>query len=274
MKRLSIILSLVLALLVMVSCDRQFHYNDIAWEQTSALHQLDDNATIGLAYDINVEIPKNDYGGSINSFIRKQLLEIIFSSTPMGDNVELDYENIDKTVANFISASNESLNRMSERDTFDDGYGMWTWEITLDGRCISANDTFITYQLDHNYYTGGPHGTYGTKYYTFETQTGRMVHDAEFWKTGTEQQVDRLLMHSLLNHMNSCEEEMDITIFNTDGLHSHDNFRITRDSIFYTFNIYEIAPYAYGGFTLGLSAEEASPYLKESALPFTFWKSK
>lgn len=282
MKKHILLFLFILMALALTSCrhNEEMTCTELAWDTLTHLYQQEDYTVPGISYQINVVLPKDSLCPA-HTAMRQQLLDRLFGTSIAWepDSLKLDLSDAHKCLDTYLNANQKALDKVAA-EYAPGGVGeaqmataslFWGNELKLSP--VMVDDTFITFALFYYNYIGGVHGIYGTYYLTFNAQTGEQVHDKDFFLPNTEEALDDLLQTALMHY---CEHNDEVALstndFETQYLHTNDNFRLTPDSIYYTFNVYEIASYPVGCHTFGFSAQEAKPYLNPQSIVYQYWK--
>jgi len=247
------------------------------WDTLKYKQEITKQNAPGIAYDINVVLPKEISHSYAD--IRMQLLPQLFALPIISDgtdSIDLDITDAQGCLTAYLKQNkrvqDEAVANIKAEGMDVMQYEMH-WENNIELKPIMVNGMLVTFMLNYYSFAGGAHGIHGTNYMTFDVRTGEQIHDKEIFREGTQVQLDKLLHNSLIHY---CElnKEAGLTPddFDIEMLHTNDNYYLTSDSIYYTYNVYEIAPYAYGSHTLGFSAKEALPYLNKESLVYNYWK--
>lgn len=143
---------------------------------------------------------------------------------------------------------------------------MMEWEYDMTTH-IELNDFDILSYSDSYYsFSGGAHGMYGIAHYTFDMKTGQQLGLEDILIAGYEDQLSNLLSERLLEDVNAYSEGTVKTLvehgFWDDKINPTDNFYIAKNGLTFTYNPYEIAPYAVGSVVVFLPFKELSNILK------------
>lgn len=276
---------------------------DISWDTISFHQEGSEQQIARIDYKIDIVIPKSDVNEALTS-IRQQLLAQLFSY-PLSSDDETDFVALDLSNAlecldhyveynqrDWLNAAayheatrpgNDETKRSRILRTEQTPWSTWTcympWSDAIELRPFLVDDAFVTFILNKSSFTGGAHGDYSTTYLTFDTQTGDPIYDTDLFQGGTEGELSHLLRASLVNYCENyadlahdTDDILDTADFWIENLLPNSNFFLTPDSIYYTFNVHEIAPYCCGCHTFGFSAQEAKPYLNRQSIAYKYWK--
>ncbi len=213
---------------------------------------------VALSLDIPVHYKQdNDY-----LRLQKLLTPLAFGDEYMGDSLaQAAY----KVVSSHIDAFKD-LEREYKQETKESGEAYsyeWAFDYTLSP--VFNRNGFISYLIATQEYTGGAHGMYSDRYYTFDlTHWKRIVLDDIFPPEDTSiESVNKLLLNKLLKNLNLTNPEglLDLGYFDTTDITATENFYLTRNGICWVYNPYDIACYATGKTQIELSYSELAPYI-------------
>lgn len=116
-----------------------------------------------------------------------------------------------------------------------------------------------TYTATYNEYTGGAHGMYGLGVDVYDLTTGEVVTEEALFREGYEDGVTGLLAASLEKYLADNDEDPEMMYGEPVP---NGNFGVSEEGVTWTFNPYEIAPYAVGVVELTVSWAALKPYLR------------
>ena len=125
----------------------------------------------------------------------------------------------------------------------------------------------LSYTVSVEYYTGGAHGGYGYNNHVLYLKTGEEVDETDIFIEDYQDSLAHLLVYSLAmdNNLTNLEELENIGFFNIEEIYPNGNFYLDENGITYTYNVYEIAPYALGKTDIFLSYEKIRHILKKDS---------
>ena len=115
-------------------------------------------------------------------------------------------------------------------------------------------------------YQGGAHGTYVMNVMNFDTRTGQLLSMDDIFKPGYERPLLRLIMKHMAQDMELKDDSLS-TLREAGFFYDMEPvlpqvFQLRQDSIFFTYNVYDIAPYALGAIEVDLSKAQMRDLLK------------
>lgn len=150
----------------------------------------------------------------------------------------------------------------------EDAAGRFHYTYEMEGRLAAdARDGYAVYEVLLSSYQGGAHGSYYYQYRNIRLADGIAMLKDDVFKPNSEDAIRNLLMQELLK-TNECksveelQEKTGITMLG-DVYINDDNFELQADGVLFTYNIYEIAPYASGPVFVKLTYDQLKPYLQE-----------
>lgn len=150
----------------------------------------------------------------------------------------------------------------------EDAAGRFDYSFEMKGRLADdAREGYAVYELRLSSYQGGAHGSYYFQYRNIRLSDGAAMLKDDVFVPESEDAIRDLLMQELLK-ANECksveelQEKTGITMLG-DVYINDDNFQLQSDGVLFTYNIYEIAPYASGPVLVKLTYDQLKPYLQE-----------
>lgn len=122
-----------------------------------------------------------------------------------------------------------------------------------------------TYIISTSYYEGGAHGIEQTRVINFNATTGSMIRLKDIFVPGYEARLTDMLFTALKKKTGTAGiiELQNKGYLCTTEMFVPENFMMTKDSIVFIYNIYEIAPYANGKTELSIPWKELSDIMKK-----------
>lgn len=141
----------------------------------------------------------------------------------------------------------------SEAEYDAEAWFAYTQELRAKPLC--DNPRCLVYRVDKHEYRGGAHGMYSIHYLNFDATDGRRLALNDVFRPDTEAALTERLLQRLMEK-SGCrtldELEEQGFLMGTD-LFVTPNFRLGPDSIYFLYNVYEIAPYSAGAIELALA---------------------
>ena len=129
-------------------------------------------------------------------------------------------------------------------------------------------NTLLVYRVNMYAYTGGVHGMHGTYYTNIDLHNLRVITLNDLFKKGYEEPLTHLICEQLMKdvEVESLEELEELGFGPLEEIKPTENFVIYADCMEFLYNIYEIAPYAYGAISVVLPYETLKPLLNTDYL--------
>jgi hypothetical protein len=108
-------------------------------------------------------------------------------------------------------------------------------------------DRYVIIKRTTDYYDGGAHGLYGTKYRVFDRVSGRFVTLKDVFDADEREALRKAVVESLRKKFELAKDEgLTAAGFFSDELTLTENFFLSGEGIGFHWNIYELAPYVFG----------------------------
>lgn len=223
----------------------EIEYDTLTFADTTGI-----DSTHSYLWDISVVLPKAGQSAALDS-IRRQIITLVFSQ----EDRKTYTINAQEAMDAYIEYTTRHHHDADCQDFMPDFEEMKHLSL------LSATDTTLTFSFEEMFFLGGAHPSSMILYWVFDLRTGHLMTDEDLWRNGTEKQVNRLLMKALQRHIDQ-DPYLTIEDFWTEQLAPNNNFYLSNDTLYYTFNTYEIAAYACGNHTLAIPIKEAQLYMK------------
>ena len=146
-------------------------------------------------------------------------------------------------------------------------------ELSLDNSITYYDDHIITMQKElYTYSAGAAHGLHGVGNYTIDRRSKDVISEGDLFIDGYEAELGKVLQRALVKYLgrkNAQEVEKEDGFSITD-LTSNDNFRLDAKGMTYTYNPYEIAPYAMGVIEFFIPYEEVRHLLRPQSIIYYY----
>jgi hypothetical protein len=121
------------------------------------------------------------------------------------------------------------------------------WTFTVTGKPAFSNKKMFSYAVSGDYFTGGAHPNYFTVYYNFDLHKGRAITLNDIFKFGFEDMLNEAIERNFRKayDIKPGESLKEWGLFENIITYNN-NFSVTDSGIKFTYNPYEIAPYAAG----------------------------
>ena len=146
-------------------------------------------------------------------------------------------------------------------------------ELSLSNRITYSDDHIITIQKDlYTYSAGAAHGLHGVGNYSLDRKSKDVISEGDLFIDGYGPELNKVLQRALIKSLgrkNAQEVEKEDGIYVAD-LSSNDNFRLDAKGMTYTYNPYEIAPYAMGVIEFFIPYEEVRHLLRPQSIIYYY----
>ncbi len=122
----------------------------------------------------------------------------------------------------------------------------------------------ICYTVDYEIYSGGAHPNNIISCVNIDSKTGKEISLEKIFAEGTEDILIEKLIQRLAqqNNVGSLEELREKGFLTFSDMYITNNFMLDKDSLFFLYNSYEIAPYSMGRSRIGFKYDELKDLLK------------
>lgn len=229
---------------------------------------LVDNDTASPACNLRIDYvyPIKSDSTQLMDSVRQTLLSYCFGES---------YKNMSTAVAvdsfenNYIKEYKTDLQPLYLEDlknnTDDHSVGAWySYYQTIEARPSTENPDYLVYIINTSSYRGGAHGMYGCRFLNFNPSNGHLMTLNDVFKTNYQNAVSELLLNKLMKDTGcaNLEELEDKAYLQDTEMYPSNNFRLGKDSIYFFYNVYEIAPYSSGTTEIALSYDSLKELLK------------
>lgn len=146
-------------------------------------------------------------------------------------------------------------------------------ELELENSITYSDDHIITMQKElYTYSAGAAHGLHGVGNYTIDRKSKDVISEGDLFIDGYGPELNKVLQRALIKSLgrkNAQEVEKEDGIYVAD-LTSNDNFRLDAKGMTYTYNPYEIAPYAMGVIEFFVPYEEVRHLLRPQSIIYYY----
>lgn len=134
------------------------------------------------------------------------------------------------------------------------------WEDYSTGKIEGFHKNIISYKASKYTYTGGAHGMTVETGLNFDIKTGTLLKESDIFSDGYESIVSGLLTKHLPE---AFENPEDANMLFQKEVTPNGNFTVSEKGITYTFNQYEIGPYALGIIGITIPWDEIDNIIKK-----------
>lgn len=134
-----------------------------------------------------------------------------------------------------------------------------SWEDDTDAYFLPDWKGWKNYLIRYYSYRGGAHGIQTESYLVFNAKTGELIKEPDLFKEGYEEPVTEMLRLCIKDSL-PFDEEMTEMLW-LDNVVPNGNFFLDKEGITWSYQPYEVGPYALGIVTATLSWDDLKPYL-------------
>ena len=151
----------------------------------------------------------------------------------------------------------EYLNENENRD-----FGPGSWEDRIDGSFTSNYKNWCNYLLTYYSYRGGAHGIQTVSNIVFDRKSGETLTEKDLFQEGYAPAIAAMLQESVTESFRKEAPEL-LELVDLPSVIPNGNFSVGGGGVEWTFQPYEVGPYALGIITAGATWEQLKPYLKK-----------
>lgn len=184
----------------------------------------------------------SNYWDTLCTTIDVQLLKIKVSNKTIEDQINAF---IEKEVCSFGSIFEENANYHSLKDVLNsvhkamDGFG---YEHSISCSFHERFKNILTFSIsDFSYGFGAAHPNHFSVMYNIDLNTGKLIKLTNLFKNGTNKQLNKIAEHLFIKE--NGFEDWD---FEKGKFELNSDFIIQKDGLLFTYDAYEIGPYAAG----------------------------
>ena len=247
--------------LILIGCNSSTQWNDLEFYNVEKLEQLTEspietneedsdafaqlhkkeNREMDVKVDMQFLKSDNMANERVCKLINDQLVEILLKQSS-----ELT---VDEAVAQYIEDVKKEFHGDEVASIYYDH---------LTGRAEYGRENIINYRLVEDVFMGGAHPCTITTILRFNAMTGEFIALENLFPYSQQKELQELLLEKLMkmNQARSLEDLHKRGILEMSDMFISNNFALREDSIEFYYNEYDIAPYAYGAFSICLSYEE------------------
>ncbi len=218
---------------------------------------LNDSTKPYMKLNLSFTYPITGVNDTILSRIQKIFVEAFAGEEYLGRSPKGAFEALEKEY------TEDALNLSSDLDGDLNWFGECYRNVSTD--VIDTTKTIITVKTESSNYMGGAHGSYNVLYYLIDRENGNLLKEKDIFENYSEDAVSKLIKEALATKYGDSAKDI---LFDISDVKPNGNFYFNKDSIIYTYNEYEIAPYSSG------TIEVAIPYSKLNNLNGAYIKKQ
>lgn len=264
MKRITVLPVLVLsaAMVFLAGCNRETKLKTKVYEKNVEA-KLSEDGQDAISVKVKLEYPVE---GASPEVLSKMTEAIIGYTVGSMDGVD---SNVEKVVNDYVDVTVEAykdacreLIRIREQEEDGAYQGMLNWEDYVEGYFAGSHKNAISYIVYAYSYDGGAHGDEGEYAMVFDTKTGNLITEDDYFIPGYEYELSQMLSAHLREAFPDPDDYE--TLFMKD-IESNGNFSVSDEGVTYIYSPYEIGPHSLGTIRVNIPWEEISAILKDSS---------
>lgn len=170
----------------------------------------------------------------------------VISATKMNENVS-NLTMGQKEGEGLMEQFNSMVSFISEEE--DSAWFFGNWSFTTQITPVMISDEIMAFYFSHDEYMGGAHPNYFMGALNFLVKTGEEITFDQIFIPGAKDELNRL-GEVIVRKEREIPANQTLTDygywFENDKFELNENFSISQDAITFTFNPYEVGPYALG----------------------------
>lgn len=254
-------LVLAAAAVLYTGCTRETKLKTKVYEKNVEA-KLGDEGDDAISVKVKLEYPVE---GAAPEVITKMTEAIIGHSVGNMDGVQ---SNVEKVVNDYVDITVDAYKETCQeliriREEEEDGVfqGMLNWEDYVEGYFSGKHKNAISYIVYAYSYNGGAHGDEGEYAMVFDTATGNLITESDYFVPGYESELSQMLSAHLRE---SFEDPSDYESLFVKDIESNGNFMVSNKGVTYIYSPYEIGPHSLGTIRVTIPWEEVGGIVKES----------
>lgn len=195
-------------------------------------------------------------------------LQQIYQGTFFGDRV-YDSMSPQQAVDNYISNYAKEYKELSndyyaDMERIEDAPIWYNHYLSAKNRELFRSDSLVSYAVEKETYTGGAHGGYSIVYTNIDLNDLVTLSEEDLFVADYYRPLTDKIKGQLMKQYNVSEPDslMRHGFFEPDDIIPNNNFWLDDAAIHYTYNQYEIAPYAMGVIDVAIPYSELKDILK------------
>lgn len=180
-------------------------------------------------------------------------LQQIFQGTFFGDS---DYDSLtpQEAVDLYISDYTERYQSLSnyyyeDKARIEGKMPSWYWYIMYNSnKILFQNESLLSYAVEYSDYEGGAHGSYRIIYTNIDLNELVTLSEEDLFVPGYFKPLTEKIVAQLMKNYDATVPDSLLMrgFFTIEDIVPNNNFWLDKDNIHYSYNQYEIAPYAMG----------------------------
>lgn len=205
-------------------------------------------------------------------------LQQIFLGTFFGDS-SYDALPPQQAVDRYLSEYDERYKSLSkfyyeDKSRMDGNMPMWYWYVMYNtNKILFQNDSILNYAVEYSDYEGGAHGSYRITYTNIDLNHLVTLSEEDLFLPGYFKPLSEKIISQIMkdNNVTSPDSLLSKGFFTLEDIQPNNNFWLDKEHINYSFNQYEIAPYAMGVINVSIPYTELKDILIKDGIIARFF---
>ncbi|WP_294079778.1 DUF3298 and DUF4163 domain-containing protein [Proteiniphilum sp. UBA5384] len=153
----------------------------------------------------------------------------------------------------------------------------WYWYfMNNSNKILFRNDSLLSYAVEYSDYEGGAHGSYRITYTNIDLNNLVTLSEEDLFIPGYFKPLtERIIARLMKAYEASAPDSLLLRgFFNLEDIVPNNNFWLDKENIHYSYNQYEIAPYAMGVIDVSVPYSELSDILLPDGIVTRFFKEQ
>ena len=225
-------------------------FQTATYEEEMAM-PLRENSADSLFYTVSLEYVTGGVPKEAREQINSTLLTVVFGLEEAPGTVE---ETAIRYRENLIDEY------LTENTNAEFPAGSLSWGDEIEGRFADEWNGYKCYAVTYSNFRGGAHGMYTITSLVFNPKTGALLSEADLFKEGYQEPVAQLMRENLRAALADDQDALESIWW--ESVAPNGNFWPDKSGISWTFQPYDVAPYALGAIAADVTWEQLKPYLK------------
>lgn len=195
-------------------------------------------------------------------------LQEIFKGTFFG-SIEFDSMTPETAMDEYVGRYSERYKSLSnmyyeDKTRLKGKMPAWYWYyMNTHNKIVFQDDSLLSYAVEYSDYEGGAHGSYRITYTNVDLNRLVTLTEEDLFAPGYYRPLTEKIVQSLMKTYGVSEPDSLLTkgFFTIEDIVPNNNFWLDREGVHYTYNQYEIAPYAMGAIDVAVPYSELEDIL-------------
>jgi hypothetical protein len=211
-------------------------------------------------FSMDALLPAKNTEGSVFEFLRTQIFKALTGDSLAQDYSYLQLRDIQKTARDSFFKSYKTELQNEIYDSIPSA--MMNHAQSTSMEVVSNTDGLLSLGFTYYGYSGGAHGSHGTKLITYDVKNKKRMTLNDVFKPNYQKTLNAAVMRVARRYFGVKPNESLESSALVSTVEANDNYAISRKGILFNYEPYEIASYAQGEIQLFVPFEEVKGILK------------